>query len=582
MLGFKRSLPIGPSATLVLFFTWQVHVAQNIVWDVTVEGSNTFSSARAVDLNGDDVLDIVVGSGRELAQTSVGVLAFDGTDGSVLWQTETRSQMFGSPIFRDINNDGIPDVFIGGRRSQFYCIDGSNGMIIWDATPCSLFVDCQSDSLPNFYSAQWIDDFNNDGVPEILNVRGGFAPANANNPNRPAGHLVILDGRTGDILRDYEMPDGNESYCSPVVWRAEGFGDMAVFGSGGETLGGSAWMVSMQELWDGNPQFEPLATAESKGFMAPASITDLTLDGIPDLILLAFDGRVTAVNGLTRQVIWSAEPFPGNESSTSPCLAYFNSDNVPDVALNYVTGVFPQYSGGHHCILDGLTGEVLWSSDQPLYPFHTPVACTIDDQSEDDFFFMTNFFQAGQVGLRLLQVNGYNDETVTMLEEFGSVNLASTPLLVDLDANGLMDVVIVSTTHPNYLFSEDNMRIRRLETSYSVSDEGFTWSGYMGSQGSGVLNNFSGVPVSTNGLDDSESCLVSPNPFVSSIRAHCWTGAKVHFKVYDLLGNMVKSGTADETGTISGLSLAEGVYLLEVQSLDQRRFYRVVGGISQP
>ena len=37
--------------------------------------------------------------------------------------------IFTSAVFNDINNDNIPDVFIGGRNAQLYAIDGFNGNI---------------------------------------------------------------------------------------------------------------------------------------------------------------------------------------------------------------------------------------------------------------------------------------------------------------------------------------------------------------------------------------------------------------------------------------------------------------------
>jgi outer membrane protein assembly factor BamB len=550
--------------------------AQSAVWDVTIQGSNTFSSARAVDLNGDQILDIVVGSGRELAQESVGVLAFDGADGSVLWQTETRSQIFGSPIFHDINEDGIPDVFIGGRRSQFYCINGLSGEVIWEATPCASLPDCFSDSLPNYYTGQWIGDLNGDSYPEILNVRGGYAPANPNDPNRPAGQVVILDGRTGETLRQYDMPDGKESYCSPTVWRADGHDDAALFGSGGETVPGSAWKVSIQGLWNGSPIFEQVINATEKGVMAPVSISDLNMDGIPDMIVQAFDGRISAVDGGNGEVFWTSMPYEGNESSTSPCIGYFNADNVPDVAVNYVTGVFPQYTGGHHCILDGSNGDILWSSDQPLYPFHTPVAANFGGNGQNDFFFMTNYYQSGLVSLRLLQVNGYDSETYTLLEESASVNLASTPLVCDLDGNGLLDLVIVSTSHPNNLFSEENMRMRRFETNYAIDDSALSWSGYMGTVGDATFDNFSASPVAITGMPIVVLPSLHPNPFKDRIQISGTSRTGVSFEICDLFGRSILSGFTDARNAILNLELAQGVYLLTLQDSSTVAVFRVI------
>jgi outer membrane protein assembly factor BamB len=249
----------------VLTFVSSVVNAQSVVWDTQIEGSNTFSSPRAIDLTGDGVPDVVIGCGRELADTSFGVFAFDGLNGEILWSTKTRSQIFGSPMFNDVSGDGTPDVVIGGRRSQFYCIDGSTGRSSGRAicvrsfpivfpTVCQIFTQ----------DSGWVT-LNGDGIPEIVNIRGGFAPADANDGDRPAGNVVIVDGASGAVLREYEMPDGKESYSSPVLWQ-DASGDIAVvFGSGGETVGGSLWAATVTSLWNGNPEFIELAVSASKG-----------------------------------------------------------------------------------------------------------------------------------------------------------------------------------------------------------------------------------------------------------------------------------------------------------------------------
>lgn len=65
-------------------------------------------------MNNDGIKDIVIGGGREFSATNYAVIAFDGKDGSVLWKVKERNQVVGSAVFKDITQDGIPDVFIGG------------------------------------------------------------------------------------------------------------------------------------------------------------------------------------------------------------------------------------------------------------------------------------------------------------------------------------------------------------------------------------------------------------------------------------------------------------------------------------
>src|SRR5438105_1867360 len=68
-----------------------------LVWnkDIPVIGSQ--SSPRAADLNKDGVLDIIIGAGKnEFQQSDMGILAFDGKTGNILWKQSAIDQVFGS------------------------------------------------------------------------------------------------------------------------------------------------------------------------------------------------------------------------------------------------------------------------------------------------------------------------------------------------------------------------------------------------------------------------------------------------------------------------------------------------------
>ena len=87
-------------------------------WELSLNTVGTYSSSRTVELNGDGVLDIVIGGGGlENEFSEYGVIAINGKDGSLLWKIPSRNQVVGSAIFLDVDLDGIDDVFIGGRSA---------------------------------------------------------------------------------------------------------------------------------------------------------------------------------------------------------------------------------------------------------------------------------------------------------------------------------------------------------------------------------------------------------------------------------------------------------------------------------
>src|SRR3954452_2192573 len=104
-----------------------------LVWSKDFPTVGSLSSPRTADLNNDGILDIVIGAGKnEFQKTDMGILAFDGKSGNLLWKQNSIDQIFGSATFCDITGDKVKDIIIGGRSPQLKAIDGKSGALIWD------------------------------------------------------------------------------------------------------------------------------------------------------------------------------------------------------------------------------------------------------------------------------------------------------------------------------------------------------------------------------------------------------------------------------------------------------------------
>ena len=136
-----------------------------IVWDRYMQSLGTLSSPRVADLTGDGVLDIVIGAGlNEFEESDSAVIAMDGRTGRVLWSSPGRDQMYGSPVFMDINADAVPDVIIAGRAAQLKAIDGTNGATLWEYQVAHHEQDAKGYMRFNFYNPQLVPDQNADGL----------------------------------------------------------------------------------------------------------------------------------------------------------------------------------------------------------------------------------------------------------------------------------------------------------------------------------------------------------------------------------------------------------------------------------
>src|SRR5688572_4572789 len=173
-----------------------------LVWykDHPVIGSQ--SSPRTTDLNKDGVLDIVMGAGEnEMQKSDMGILAFDGRSGELLWKQEAPDQVFGSASFCDITGDQVKDIFIGGRSPQLKAIDGKSGALIWDYKHEQYSKDpILQYARYNFNNGVIVPDQNDDGVDDLLMINGGnpiAAPHSVS--DRYPGVLMLFDAKTGNV-----------------------------------------------------------------------------------------------------------------------------------------------------------------------------------------------------------------------------------------------------------------------------------------------------------------------------------------------------------------------------------------------
>ena len=217
-------------------------------WVSSVDSVSVLSSPRATDLNNDGIKDIVIGSGTDSTFSNYGVVAFDGSNGQILWTMPTNDEIFTSAQFIDLNNDLTDDIIIGGRNAQLYAINGTDGSLIWEFYPSNSSIPPADSGYYNFYTSQLIPDMTGDFVMDILVSNGGDHQATQFDP-RPPGHLMIINAMTGAKIAQAVTPDSAEIYCSPVLYdRLGGSTLMVAFGTGGEDHAGGFYLATLTDI----------------------------------------------------------------------------------------------------------------------------------------------------------------------------------------------------------------------------------------------------------------------------------------------------------------------------------------------
>jgi len=470
---------------IFLFFFLSIFSnAQN--WESFTDSICTFSSPRSSDLNGDGIMDIVIGGGTDSLFSNNGVMAYNGVDGSLLWNRSSRDELFGSAIFQDLNSDGINDVIISGRAAQLLAIDGSNGVLLWDFFP---FGTNPSDSgFYNFYNPQFIHDVDGDSYDDILISNGGDHSAPSFQPNRPPGHLMIISAQNGNIIQKAVVPDSSEIYCSPLVADLKNNGDQWVlYGTGGENYGGNFYAVLLSDLLLGDISSSIILDTDlNKGFIAPAAIHQ-TSSGSYDIIIQSYDGLITKIDGQTFSPIWTYQKS-GTESSAEPVIGNFTGDLTPDILLVLFNGFAPAFNDYFQVMLDGQDGSVQFIDSLGDINFASANAVDLNNDGRDEGIFSITYFDNGYFTNKVQSID-FNNDTIILLDQVRTgVNIASTPLITDLDNNGFLDLVYSVKEDSLNPMGLNGINIYRHELNSIIPNSGIAWGSYLGTNMDGAYN----------------------------------------------------------------------------------------------
>lgn len=489
--------------SLIVFFSLLIiscgkEKQASLVWQKSIPKIGSQSSPRATDLNNDGILDIVIGAGEnEYEKSGQGVLAIDGSTGDIIWQAPCKDQVFGSPTLNDINSDNINDVVIGGRSCQLFALNGVNGERIWQFDPEKYSTDpILKYANKQFYNSVLIPDSNGDGIKDILISNGG-------NPEvfpfvrkgREVGVLLVLDAKSGAVIAADTVPDGNETYMSPIYVEQEDGSNMIVFGTGGETFSGNLYITRLEDLLNNDlSKSKVIASEKSHGFIAPPAFVDVTNDNIFDIVALSHAGKMSAIDGKSLENIWQYN-IPSTESNNGLAIGNFTEDDVPDIFTFVSTGMWPWNTVMYQIMLNGVTGELEYIDSIGCPGLSSAVVYDLNNDGIDEVVFSLNLFECKgysdgapeKMQSELMSIN-FKDKTKFPIElNDNSKNIFSTPLLADMDGDGYLDI-----THATYPHSQNldilffgGMDMKMIRTPYKITKP-IKWGAYMGSNGDGI------------------------------------------------------------------------------------------------
>lgn len=465
-------------------------------WDIVIEGVTSSSSPQVEDLNGDGIKDIVLGAGAvEWEKTERGVIAINGANGSILWFAKARNQIVGSAVFLDINHDKTPDVIIGGRSAELQAINGKNGEVIWEFyTKKHKFASIE-DGWFNFFNPQIVLDQDNDQVADLLISNGGNALLPAGYKHRPTGKLLLISGKTGQILAEDLMPDGSETYFSPICFDCETSPNPTfLFGSGGETQKGHLYITSLDKLKQKALKSAiVLDSSATKGYISPPILADFTNDKVLDIVVNLVEGVTKLIDGKTLKVLWTVSCNNAEVYSQPAIGNFYGNDNTPDVLINYSIGTFPVYQKAKQWLIDGKTGKVVMNFEEKRFTYSSPLVADLNQDDIDEVILNTvndSLVNSKSKPYYELTVFNFKANSKSFLAKRKSgACFASTPYLGDLDNDGKLDIIyngnptIISEFPGNTSYQTPELRlfIHRLELD-NIPSKVVKWGNYLGNK----------------------------------------------------------------------------------------------------
>jgi hypothetical protein len=319
-------------------------------------------------------------------------------------------------LFKDSKFDCIGS----GRKRTLMAFNPHNGSIYWDI---SFQIDINDNW--NFYNAIVLPyDLDNDQVYELIISTGGNPTIPPEQHNRESGRVYTFSGRTGHQIGRYiQMPEDKETYMSPVMHVQKDGSTYLLFGSGGETVPGNLYIMSLPDFYyyitnqaasvnkdENRPTFKGnyssvntfvrklriidrnvdkmfrLFKSKTKGVMVPPVLADVDNDGTSDILVMSFDGKMTMYNGETFDIMWN-RTFECHEAYTSPAPGHFDDDGILDFMVAQNLGTFDRYKNSSLLVLSGFDGSLLWQMKSPRMEMASPLTIQTNSDSRDLFFF---------------------------------------------------------------------------------------------------------------------------------------------------------------------------------------------------
>ena len=162
-----------------------------------------------------------------------------------------------------------------------------------------------------------------------------------------------------------------------------------------------------------------------------------------------------------------------------------SNDNSIDIFATIYSGSMSSYNDYYQVLLNGENGSELWIDSIGMVNFCSPIAFDSNNDNIDEVLISVINNNGSYFQNDLILVD-FNDPTQSISQQsitnpIAGGNVASTPLITDLDDDGLLDVICTvqaDSLDPfgDGVFYENGINTFKIETNYSLDPSQIAWA----------------------------------------------------------------------------------------------------------
>ncbi|MCB0630283.1 MAG: hypothetical protein KDD15_11140, partial [Lewinella sp.] len=157
----------------------------------------------------------------------------------------------------------------------------------------------------------------------------------------------------------------------------------------------------------------------------------------------------------------------------------------------WAQGSWPDLDWSVQKMVDGKTGQVVYTDSLGYYQNSSPLALDFDGNGRDEVLMSLNFQQTDEIYQKffyttLILFDFSQGKPLQIGAVYEGSNFSSTPWAGDLDDDGYLDIIYCHSTNLRHTYTFDGFQVHRIASKTPIG-KGVRWGAYQGSGYNGIF-----------------------------------------------------------------------------------------------